>query len=281
MSSPKTVQQWLALVGGVYYPSDPFASQYPTIAVNEKPAKAPAGTEFLIEACLRYRGIIYWKSKPGDCGTATKQSAGAAAKTLQLSEAALGTTSALSTGGVIALGAGVSAALGVATLGIGLAAAPILAITQHHAQAVKTEQATICGVTQQANQTIPAIDAAVASGQISAAQGVDYMNSLCNNLLQGLDTIKKTCNAACVYEAVLRAHLDFASIYYPAIAPQSNLLNGLALPATSSSLAPASAAVGVVTNRTPATPTLASSLSSFGWLLPFAAILIIFILLVR
>jgi hypothetical protein len=190
----KTVQDWLAAFNVPYNGNDPYAQVYKTIATNETPDKAPQGDAELIEACLRYRGILYFKKTPGDCGTAS---------------------SGISTAKLESLAGQTITQSGIPIVGSILSL--FGSFGAHHAQAVATEQATICQVAANANQGIPQLDAMVRSGQISAQDGIMYMGQAMQKLLEMLATIQKDCNAACVYASVVRAHADFAKIYYPDI----------------------------------------------------------------
>jgi hypothetical protein len=245
----KTVQQWLQSFGLQYIANDPYSSYYANIAAGNIPAGAPSTTANLIEACLRARGVLYYKNKPGDCGAPSKVNPSKVKTAIQLSESSLGAVSALSSAGIIGLGAG-TAVLGAATFGIGLAAAPILAIVQHHQQAVATEQSDLCSVSQAANQAIPQIDQLVISGQADPHAAADLMESVCLNLKQGLDSIKKKCNAACIYEGVLQAHVDFARKVYPLLSPIKTSI----APTGVSSQTVASASTAIKDNVSPYAP---------------------------
>jgi hypothetical protein len=136
------------------------------------------------------------------------------------------TTFASSVGGASSLGfaaAGtvLSTALGTATLGVGLLLGPLLALIQHHAQAVQAEDTTVCNVVNAINATIPQIDQAVATGSITAAQGVQAMQTLVTNMKTALNSILSGCNAACCWQALLNMHLDFANTFYKDISPMT------------------------------------------------------------
>lgn len=242
------VAAYLQKFGIAYNPTDPFAQNYITISNNNVPPSAPSNIRTTIECCLRARGILYYKSTPGDCALPSKPSGiGGVKLGMQIGESSLGTVSALGTAGIIGLG-GAATALSVATLGVGLAAVPILAIVQHHQAAVATEQATICQVAEMVNQAIPTIDYQVQQGQASPNDGITLMQYVCQNAIQGLDSIRKTCNAACVYEACLRAHMDFSKVFYPVISPVTG--NHPVAPGTPSIQSPASFPKGTTTAPT-------------------------------
>lgn len=99
------------------------------------------------------------------------------------------------------------------------------AISAHHATAVANEQAAICYVVSQFNQYLPQIDNAVASGQITAQQGIDAVTQLCSALKQTLAPISGVgrgghpCNAGCCFGLELDAHAEFVQHFYPDLSP--------------------------------------------------------------
>lgn len=203
------------------YPGPPFPSdvqsQYSIVALRNKPSGAPSGFSAVCEACLRSRGLIYWKTSPGDCPAPVAPSGFTSGQIVGLSGNA-------ASGVIGGLGA-VGAISGAATLGIGAAVSFAVSgleeLFTHHAQAVATEQQTICAVAGYFNPLLKQIDTAVSSGEISADQGVTYVKQVANQASSGLAGILKSCNAACVYQAILRAHADFAAYLYPRITPIS------------------------------------------------------------
>lgn len=197
---------------GVAIPDD---SQYALSASRSKPAGSTSYYAMLAEACLRARGLIYFKVNPGDCGAPNPANGFTNVQIVGLA----GTAASGVTGGLAAAGA----ISGAATFGIGaavsVAVAGIEAIFQEHAIAVANEQATLCKVANYFNPLVGQIDAAVRSGAITPSQGIAYMNQICNTAQQGLDSITKPCNAACVYSAICQAFSDFANYFYNVIAP--------------------------------------------------------------
>lgn len=140
-------------------------------------------------------------------------------------------------GGLIASGVAGQAGGALAAFGKAGSAVPVVgsiveslasvfsAITQHHTQAVANEQQTICYVVQQFNQYLPQIDNAVASGQISAQQGIDAVTQLCSTLKQALAPVSGVgrsghpCNAGCCFGLELDAHAEFVQHFYPDLSP--------------------------------------------------------------
>jgi hypothetical protein len=120
----------------------------------------------------------------------------------------------------------IGAALGGAALGsvpvVGGALKGLFgAFTAHHAQAVKTEQATLCQAVPDANNFLRSIDALVASGQLDTASAVNAMQQgfqqwRSAEIARILKDTGGKCNAACVYEkcfqaAIEKRKLDYAS----------------------------------------------------------------------
>jgi hypothetical protein len=190
-------------------------SQYHIVALRNDPTGNPAKFAISCEANLRARGLIYMKKTPGDCGSSLVKSGVGSGQIVGLS----GTAASGVIGGLGAAGA----ISGVATLGIGtaisMAVAGIEAVFAHHAQAVANEQSTICAVANYFNPLMQQVDRAVISGSISPDQGIAYIKQICQQAINGLQTIYKKCNAACYFIGYLKAHADLVSSLYPAISP--------------------------------------------------------------
>jgi len=204
-------------------PSNFVPSAYQSIcaavAQNSVPTKAPSTFVTACTGSLIIRGILYFKSNPGDCGTGTKLGL----QDAQLTELAGGAASAaLKTASTIAGAAsGIASIAGAALPGIGVAVSAITQIFANHAAAVANEQTVICQVAGVINQVIPFYDNLVRSGQISPNTAYAGMQNYFNQVIEQLDGIQKSCDAACVYIAILQAHSTFVEKYYPLIAPVS------------------------------------------------------------
>jgi hypothetical protein len=187
------------------------------VAQNSVPAKAPATFVTACTASLICRGIIYFKSTPGDCGSPT----GLDLEDAQLTGLAGSAVSAgLSTAARIAGAAsGIAGIAGAALPGIGIAVQAITQIFANHAAAVANEQTTICKVALIINQVIPFYDSAVRRGLLSPTAAYSGMQNYLQQVIEQLDNIQKSCDAACVYIAILQAHYTFVEKYYPLIAP--------------------------------------------------------------
>lgn len=174
------------------------------------------------EIGLRERILDYSKKGKDGCGTTTKVEVSKIVDGLRYGSAGVGTAATVS---ALTLGAtaGATVGLGIATAGIGLLAMPIIGIFTQHAQAVAQEQSVACSVTVPFNSQCAAIDEAVASGQVTAEQGIQLMANLTTELKKPLSGIRKDCNLACGMMAYLDAHLDFARVLYPKIAPSKIL----------------------------------------------------------
>lgn len=189
-------------------PQSNFAPQHfddlcSAVAQRNVPPNAPPGFIKLTTACLIARGMIYWKSVPGDCGSATRVD-------LENANLAQGT-------GNIAIG--IASMAGHSLPGLGEAVSAIAEIFAHHAQAVANEQATICRVLGVMNQVFGHYDRLVRSGQISPSTAYRGLQDYIGQVTGQLNSILKSCNSACVWIGVLSAHADFLETYYPSIAP--------------------------------------------------------------
>jgi hypothetical protein len=206
----QTVAEWLAQFGYTYNASDPLQADYNSVITADAPAgvmgAGPQEPGFgnLCEACLRARAVLYYKTSPGDCGTATP----------------LVDPSATDLSVAASVGGSVASAAGLAIPGLGTIISLIESIFEEHAEAVQTEETTLCAVSIQATPAIKSIDAGVAAGTITPAQGIANMAQLVQTMNTGLAKIEKTpTDAAAYYVGVMNAHLSFAQIYYPLLAP--------------------------------------------------------------
>jgi hypothetical protein len=213
-----------------YNPADPFASFYPIVVTRNTPLKAPAGFPVSAEACMRARGLIYWKSTPGDCGTNKPLSdSDLQDLTIARSSASLA-TSTLGVAGVLAGPATLGISIGVAVI-----ATAVQAIFTHHAQAVTTEQSTLCQVAQLWNQVMAQVDSQVYDGTIDPSDAATIISNLGSELTGNLEAIMKTCDAACVYQGIINCHVDFAKTYYPWLAPNGDVAGNPSNPAIGAS----------------------------------------------
>jgi hypothetical protein len=172
--------------------------------------KLPDSVREVVIASLATNRITYCKSRQGDCGTPTSGGPPAAGKAIQYGGAALGTTTSLAATG--ALGgtlAASTAVLGAATAGIGLLALPLLGIFAHHAQAVATEQQTLCAVADAWNSFAINMEAQLKQGKVSQQDAQAALQQVHDNLAQTLSGIEKPVNAAVHYHKALDALLLF------------------------------------------------------------------------
>lgn len=215
---------------GLYsYPGISVSTDINSLYALVSQRNAPPGVEksfaTFCEASLRARGLLYYKSSVGDCGSAV------GSPTAGINSGQIAGLTGTAASGVIG-GLGAAGALsGPATLGIGsavsLAIAGIADIFTHHAQAVANEQRTICAVANYFNPLVRQIDQAVMRGSITADQGLVFIRQVAQQAINGLGSIVKNspCNAACQFIGVLKAHIDFAASFYPLIAPYASIGN--------------------------------------------------------
>ena len=219
-----TLAQWLAIAPLCGLPAANFAppSFYAdalTAAKNNVPPGAPSDFVAACQPALIARGIIYYKIAPGDCGRATPLGLGNAQLTQEAGSAA---SSGISIAAQLAgAGSGIASMAGAVLPGIGIAVQAITSIFAAHAQAVANEQKTICSVAAVINQAFAYYDGLVKKGKLSPSAAIAGMQTFISQVNGQLQTIEKKCNAACVYEGQLAAHVTFLNSYYPAIAPAS------------------------------------------------------------
>lgn len=99
--------------------------------------------------------------------------------------------------------------------------------TQAHAAAVAKEQATNCAVAFAFNKWIPTYDAAVASGNMSAAQALASVTQLIQSqLIPALGPVISAHNWGWSAAQALACHLAFRQIWYPQLESAGNSVFG-------------------------------------------------------
>lgn len=243
-----------------YNANDPNAAAIAAAVASSKPANAPSGYAAVCEAMLRAGGLIYYKSNPGDCGAPPSLTGITSGQIAGLSgQAASGVTGVLGAAGFLS---------GAATLGIGTAITGavegIETIFSHHAEAVANEQATICSVAGYFNAAKKQIDAACRAGQISPDAACAYLTQVCNQAKSGLASIMKSCNAACVYQAICQAFINFAHTYYDSIAPTGGVFAQQPGGAPSAYGTPPGGVTVTPSNPAPAAPVRSTPASTYA-----------------
>ena len=159
-------------------------------------------------ACLKARRLIYWKSSPGDCG-----SSGIALNSSTIYEAAA------------AKGVGTAAAVDPEPISKGILAgvATILGgFTAAHAQAVQTEQTTLCNVTVAYNGAIQQLEQSVKVGSLTPDQASTILAQIAQQLDPSLAAIAKPVNFAAGFRITLKALVQFnADVVFPGLVPSS------------------------------------------------------------
>lgn len=221
-SASTTVQDFLQKYGvaGLWNANDPYSTLYDQIANTYKTNKTPPDFVAYAKACMIARMFLYFKQSPGDCPLATKVSSGNVGADISRigGFGALG-ASTVATGASIAgiAGKAVASVAGEAASVIGLAALPFTIwgiFSAHHAQAVAVEQTDLCAVASQVNSVWQNIDAAVASGSMTATQAISYLTQLQATVKQFLSQITQDCNAACVSTRAINCVNDFRTYLY-------------------------------------------------------------------
>lgn len=257
-TSKWTVQDYLnnapsvGLLSSNFVPAS-FRSQCGSVAQNSVPPGAPATFITACTASLIIRGILYFKSNPGDCGSPTQLNLTDATLTQESGAAAsAGVKLASSLAGA---GSGIASMAGAVLPGIGVAVSAITQIFANHAQAVAREQSTICSVANIINQVIPYYDNLVRRGQISPSTAYAGMQTFLNQVNAQLASIEKTCDAACVYQGILKAHSQFVQMYWPQIAPAQAVAHAPGAPPASITAPGGVVAVGGASYPTNSAPT--------------------------
>lgn len=105
---------------------------------------------------------------------------------------------------------------GIAIAGISIAVGFVAALFNHHAEAVAKEQTYLCAAFGPANQLLDAIDAAVATGQLSAADAASRLEELATAFAQWTEPVTQNCNEGCILRFELRANIELRNNYlYP------------------------------------------------------------------
>jgi hypothetical protein len=177
--------------------------------------------------------------------------------------------------GLVAAGVVTSAALAPFTLGISALIGLFPIFFGHHAQAVKKEQSVLCTAVPAANNYLQVIDQGVQSGQFTAQQGIDALNSLLSDFGSQVSSIRNgndptssgQCNAACVEYSKLRAIVIFKSSQYQDLAAQQAAQAANPIGAAAQTI---SAALAPVTGAVQSVEAAASSAGLPTWALPAA-----------
>lgn len=161
---------------------------------------------------------------------------------------------------------------GPATFGITVAIAGLVGLFStlfnHHAQAVKKEQNTLCTAVPAANNYLDIIDQAASSGQVDAQHALAALDSLSGDFHSAVSGIYKSCNAACVMQMCLDAAIAAEKQKYQALAQQQQAAAAAqaaappqpAAPTTPVTAPPAPSSPAVV----PARPNVVSSVPAPG-----------------
>lgn len=159
-------------------------------------------------AVLKSRRLIYWKASPGDCGSAGIALSG----TTQIEAAVGGSLGSAASVDPEPISKGILAGLSAIFGGF----------TAAHAQAVATEQSTLCKVTTSYNQIAQQLEQAVKTGALTPDQAATILAQVCAQLDPVLASIYKSCNFSCGFRIALKALQQYnADIVFPALAPTS------------------------------------------------------------
>lgn len=128
-------------------------------------------------------------------------------------QGAIGSLAGIGSTGFGAAGTAAATAVPIIGIAIGAAISILSTITAHHAAAVKNEQSLECQLVPSANQALSIIETAVATGNITPAQGQSALNTLLtdfrtqasNGASGQLHEAKGACNAMCWILYLLKA----------------------------------------------------------------------------
>lgn len=192
-------------LGGLWNPNDPLMNLYEQIANNYKTSRTPPAFIGLAIASMMARMYLYYKNAPGDC---------------QIPGGYVSTSAAVERD----LAGGLQSVIGANTI------SNILNIfSQHHQQAVITEQATACDVAGKSNAAFARLDAYVAQGQMNLTQVLQVIENIRSMATAEFKPILKDCNTACVGTRVISCLCDLRKQIYQA-ADASPILGGSVMP---------------------------------------------------
>jgi hypothetical protein len=174
-----------------------------------------------VKGALQYNRLAYCKSSPGDCGSPNSQDVNPYQIAGQSeSVAGAGFAVAGGIGGAGSAAAGIASTASVVLAPVGVIIGVLGAISAHHKQAVITEQATLCQVANAWNQVMDNLEPAVAAGKVSLQQAIQYVQNAHDSLVGMIQSIEKSCNAACFFHAGLDSLLSFNKKYVlPSLVP--------------------------------------------------------------
>jgi hypothetical protein len=251
MELPYTTPQTVAAAYCVpWNPSDPLIPLYQTTAMQFNTDNDPSLAAIIMVA-LQNQMMLYRKASCTDCATAglppTQTVINPPVNSQQA--APTGAVPTNSTDALAATAANEAApALNSIVPGLGTVLSDITNIfTSAHASAVAKEQAVNCAVAFAFNKYIPAYDAAVATGQMSAANALAEVTQIINQQLQPqLSNVISGYNWGWGANQVLLAHVYFRTAWYRALGSTENTL-----------ASGASSAVSLVESEVTANPLLA------------------------
>jgi hypothetical protein len=207
---------------------------------------------------LAARRMQYWKVVPGDCSSAGTQVVNTSG------QVEVGVQRGLATGAAVdpePISRGILA--GVAAIFGGFTAA--------HAQAVASEQNTLCAVSQSFNYVATQLEEAVSAGQLDTANASSIMEQAIIKFNAQLNPIKSGQNAAWGYQIAMTALKNFEEeVVFPAL---QTLAQGQApsAPATGTGLNIPTFAPSAPATYVPPTPPQIPALSQPISLLPNSA----------
>jgi hypothetical protein len=183
--SEQSVSGWLGAFGIFYNSADPLQPLYDLIKANTPSLYRGPTWDAYEEACLRANGILYFKTTPGDCGTAVVNTSKYATD-LQI-QGQIGQSLAAVTGGISSIIAGIAEIF-----------------TEAHATAVANEQTVNCAIANFVNSVAPQIESLFFTGKLTPAQAYQAYQAMVTQAIDGLGSVSKQDNWGYGTQQILR-----------------------------------------------------------------------------
>jgi hypothetical protein len=170
----------------------------------------------------QYQNGVLVQSSP--CGTPGGLNLGSlnAIKLASVATQATGSIATAVTTVASSLGSDLSTFLGPVAGIAGLALLPlsiISGIEQHHAQAVQTEQQTLCNAIPQANAALDLVDQSFYNGTLAIDEANQDLQTILGALEGAVKSIQKSCNASCFEVGMFSGNVSLRTTFlYPRFA---------------------------------------------------------------
>lgn len=164
--------------------------------------------------CLQHRALFYQKRKPGDCGQPQKTGG---LSVLNIANAGANQANALIQS--ITKGIGTVPVIGGLATGLFDLGTEIYSLISHPDQQILQERAVICPLSVQVTGYLQQIEQAVASGQLSPADGINAAQTVLEQAKQALGQISQDpANTGRCYQAWCTMFENFYVAFLPTLA---------------------------------------------------------------